>query len=682
MTPRPVFLLMLAALALAGARPAAADRDHLYGATTLRAKPTPGAAEAVQADSVRYGVRVTDNNLVGMTVTNYGFIGNNFISRSPSLEYPLGLGFEHLVRGGLWIGAKAVDANGSFTGVTTGTVDGNQGTASQSATEFTPAGLEIKSLSRLPNNKFFNANAVSELDLVSEFSDRPARHSSGNEDHRPMNVLVTQNNYMWSFSDYQHVVFYHYVIKNIGLNPLADMWVGLYGEMASGSKNSYSNWPPTSSGSALGSWFNKKWIQYDDSLRLFREHYCFAQPVPDGCMLSVAPYWMGIKLLGVTPGNVADTTDKKITFAAWAWSPGNALRDEDVERYAIMSAGTITPIEGNPDLVPGSGDPVEILAVGPFTEIDPGDSVAVDFAYVGGAEINDIQDHARTAQRAYNRGYIVPVPPPSPRFKVIARDHALDFYWDDSPESFLDPTSPNPRDFEGYRVYIGEQRLGLNRVAQFDLATPPNDTTGFNTGLGGIRLATPVTIEGVTYQYKYTVNNLRDGFKYYGAVTAYDLGNAEIESLESGVNQNKTLSIPAPAPGEKSNDDITVFPNPYRVEARWDAGQNVRDHYLWFANLPARCSIKIYTVSGDLVFETEFDGANYHGEGARGIYDPRRELDVDPPTLSGATYGWNMVTREGQAAATGLYMFSVEDKSSGKRHIGKFLLVKSDREEF
>jgi len=674
-------LLVLAALVCAC--PVAADVDHFYGATTtLRAVPAPGATEATQADSIRYGVRVTDNNLVGMTVTNYGFIGNNFISRSPSLEYPLGLGFEHLVRGGLWIGAHAVDGGGSFTGVTTGTVDGNQGTASQSATEFTPAGLEIKSLSRLPNNKFFNPNAVSELDLISNFSDRPARTSSGNEDHRPMSVLVTQNNYMWSFSDYQHVVFFHYVIKNIGLNPLADMWVGLYGEMASGSKNSYTNWPPTSAGSALGSWFNKKWIQYDDSLRLFREHYCYAQPIPEGCMLNVAPYWMGIKLLGVTPGSVIDTTDKKITFAAWKWSPGNAARDEDVERYAIMSAGTIDPIEGNPDLVPGSGDPVELLAVGPFREIDPGDSVAVDFAYVGGAEVTDIQEHARTAQRAYNRGYIVPVPPPSPRFKVVAREHALDFYWDDSPESFLDPTSPNPRDFEGYRVYISEQRLGLHRVAQFDLATPPNDTTGFNTGLAGVRLTSPVTIDGVTYQYKYTVDNLRDGFKYYGAVTAYDLGNAEIESLESGINQNKTLSIPSPAPGQKASDDVTVFPNPYRVEARWDAGQKVRDHYLWFANLPARCSIKIYTVSGDLVFETDFDGATYHGEGARGIYDPRRELDVDPPTLSGAMYGWNMITREGQAAATGLYMFSVEDKANGKRHIGKFLLVKSDREEF
>jgi len=41
-----------------------------------------------------------------------------------------------------------------------------------------------------------------------------------------------------------------------------------------------------------------------------------------------------------------------------------------------------------------------------------------------------------------------------------------------------------------------------------------------------------------------------------------------------------------------------------------------------------------------------------------------------------------MVTRQGQAVATGLYIWVVEDKSNGKRQTGKFLIVKSDREGF
>jgi hypothetical protein len=58
------------------------------------------------------------------------------------------------------------------------------------------------------------------------------------------------------------------------------------------------------------------------------------------------------------------------------------------------------------------------------------------------------------------------------------------------------------------------------------------------------------------------------------------------------------------------------------------------------------------------------------------VYDPASDL---PPTLSGSSFGWDLVTRRGQAAASGLYLWSVED-GSGKRQLGKILIVKSDRE--
>jgi hypothetical protein len=76
-----------------------------------------------------------------------------------------------------------------------------------------------------------------------------------------------------------------------------------------------------------------------------------------------------------------------------------------------MSAGTIQPVEGD-SLLPGTGDPVELLAVGPFPLIPPGDSIRVDFALVGGADIADLHFHAEVAQTAYDMGYrdvVVPV---------------------------------------------------------------------------------------------------------------------------------------------------------------------------------------------------------------------------------------------------------------------------------
>jgi len=652
----------------------AGDDDH--GPFASRAA-APQAVTGTLADSIRYTVRVADNNLMGVTVTNYGFIGNNFVSRTPSMEYPLGTGYEHMVRGGLWVGARAVDDSGAFIGVVTGTLDGAQGSSSQQATEFTPAGLEIKVRSTLPNSKFFSTHAVSEQDFLTDFSDRPGRRAANNsEDHRPINILVHQENYAWSFSDYQHVLIYHFTIKNLG-PPLADAWVGLYSEMASGPKNSYTVWPPSSSGSTIGSWFSKKWVQYDDSLHMIREHYCNGLPIPSGCFLERVPEWVGIKLLGTGPEPL-DT--KQVTLSAWTYAPGSALRDEDIERYALMSAGTIQDLSA-PDLQPQSGDPVTLLSAGPFAQINNGDSIVVDFALVGGEGLTDpteAQEHARFAQRAFDRHYVVPVPPPSPRLKVVARDQALDLYWDRAPEAFVDSTGPHPLDFEGYRVYVGEDRNHLKRIAQFDLAIPPNDTTGFNTGFAAVQHDT--IMDGLTYNYRYTIPALRNGFKYFTAVTAYDLGNVEIESLESGTAQNKTLAIPNPAPGEKTAGKVYVYPNPYRVEAAWDRGQQVRDHYLWFTNLPPHCMVRIYTLSGDLVYETEFVGSQYQGGGTRGVYDPAREQDVDPPTLSGTSLAWNLITRLGQAAATGLYMYSVENLNGGDKTVGKFLIVKSDRE--
>ncbi len=127
---------------------------------------------------------------------------------------------------------------------------------------------------------------------------------------------------------------------------------------------------------------------------------------------------------------------------------------------------------------------------------------------------------------------------------------------------------------------------------------------------------------------------------------------------------------------------VTVFPNPYKVQSAWDANTLVRDHYLWFANLPQRCHLAIFTLAGDLVFDTDFDGSAYHGANARGLYDPQQEIDIPPPTLSGASYAWNLISREGQAVATGMYLYAVKDLANGRVQRGKFLVLKSDREGF
>jgi hypothetical protein len=642
----------------------------------------PLAAQRAVPDTVRFDQVIATGSLVHMTVTNYGFYGNNFFKPAASLEYPANRGIEHMVRGGLWVGARAQDQFGEFLGVTTGSVDAVQGPTSPDGSEFTPGGKSIRERSILITSEFFDRAAVSELDVVSDFNDdTPTVATSNPEPHRPMHIAVHHENYQWSFGGFKHCLFFHITIRN-ERTPLESLWVGIYTEFSSGNKGHYTRWPPTfDDPTGDGSWFNRKWIAYDDSLRLSREHYCKAPPIPEGCSVQTAPYWIGLRLLG-SRGLVGDTTTRKVTYAAWNWqaTPPKPDRDQDRERYRFLSAGTIQDVGQDSLQIPGSGgsDPVEVLAAGPFPIVYHDSTVTVDFALVGGAQVSDLQLNSRTAQFAYDHNYVVPIPPPSPRMHLVPRERALDVYWDNVSESAYDVTSPDPHDFEGYRVNIGEDPDTLARVAQYDSNVFPGDSTGFNTGFGAVRLPIPVAFDGVTYQYRTTVTGLRDGFKYYCAVTAYDRGTAEFEPLESSFEQNRVIAIPGPAPGQGPDDTPRVFPNPYRVEARWDVGKSVRDHYLWFTNLPKRCKLGIFTLSGDLVFEQEFDGATYRGEGARGIFDPSKSLGK--PVLSGSTFGWNLITREGQAVATGLYLFTVEDRGSGKRHVGKFLIVKSDRE--
>ena len=155
----PVVLAMLGIASAAGAR--ADTNDH------LPPRPFLQAAEAADTSSRVFVSLISgrdeagrDLNLMSVNLTNYGFVGNNFTTRTPSMEYPVGTGHEHLVRGGLWIGALAADANGAFIGVTTGAVDGFTGDAAASATEFTPEGDHIDVRSSLPNNRRFSLLAT------------------------------------------------------------------------------------------------------------------------------------------------------------------------------------------------------------------------------------------------------------------------------------------------------------------------------------------------------------------------------------------------------------------------------------------------------------------------------------------------------------------------------------------
>src|SRR4029079_17681664 len=198
------------------------------------------------------------------------------------------------------------------------------------------------------------------------------------------------------------------------------------------------------------------------------------------------------------------------------YAPGDSTRDQDIERYTLLESGHKSPPDS---LLPGlqtdgrANDPTSFISVGPFNQLAPDSSIVVDFAFVGGLDYDDLLQHAKFAQLAFNFNYVIPTRPPSPRLTIVPEDGALDLYWDRSPEETSDRTSPAPggKDFEGYRVYVGTASGDLSQIAQFDKA----DTTGFNTGFSAVALPDSQLVNGLWVHYRYRINGLKTGFKYY-----------------------------------------------------------------------------------------------------------------------------------------------------------------------
>ncbi len=590
---------------------------------------------------------------VGLSVSNFGAVGNDADSRAASFEFPNGSEIEHLIRGGLWIGAITADPGDTL--VSTASLSQNISSSGDATTEFLPLGRFV-TRSSIPNSPDYDPNAISEQDFVASFRDFPAPNNANSEDPCPLGVEVELTVLSWSFKPVDDFVILNYTVKNVSKVDLDSVYFGMFAEFATNFKGRYENWPP---GSTI---FRNKVITWDDSLRLFTERHCSFDR-------GAAPNYGGLKILGSKPHAVAG----KSVSMNWFDFSSRDIPDQDRERYLLMSNGD----DDSTDTMTSSctagsagNDPVEVISFGAYA-LPKDSSLTIAFAFVGGENLTDVELNASWAQRAFDSDYIIPQPPPSPSVRLDPGPERVTILWDKSPESIADPAS-GVLDFEGYRVHLSADNLNFDLVRDVDLI----DSIGLNTGFAGVRQDTMIISGGDTthFDYAMTIPSLRDGFRYWGSVTSYDFGDPTqgLPPLESGIPQNKTLFVPgADASAPDRPHKISVYPNPYRGQAAWDGGLP-REKLIWFNHLPERCVIRIFTMAGDLVKEIPFEGGTYR---ARGVFllDP---ADEEPPILSGGQAAWDLITQEDQPAASGLYFFAVEDLASGDVETGKFLILK------
>jgi len=97
-------------------------------------------------------------------------------------------------------------------------------------------------------------------------------------------------------------------------------------------------------------------------------------------------------------------------------------------------------------------------------------------------------------------------------------------------------------------------------------------------------------------------------------------------------------------------DAIRVVPNPYLVRNRWEPSADYSK--LQFTHLPEKCTIRIYTLAGDLVQTIEHDGTQSHS----------------------GTEDWDLLNKDKQKVTSGIYIFHVESAVGEK--VGKFAIVR------
>ena len=170
------------------------------------------------------------------------------------------------------------------------------------------------------------------------------------------------------------------------------------------------------------------------------------------------------------------------------------------------------------------------------------------------------------------------------------------------------------------------------------------------------------------FEYEFIIEDLLPTVPYWVNVTAFDFGSPEsdLEALETSLTVGAQSAYPLGSMSdiESGNAEIFVYPNPYRIDASYRSegfeGRTESDRpddrlrAIHFANLPPKCTIKIFTLDGDLVREIDHD----YPEG-------------DPLSMHEE---WEVITRNTQKPVSGLYYWTVETPD-GKTQVGKLVII-------
>ncbi len=592
-------------------------------------------------------------------------------------------------------------------------------------------------------------------------------------DHVPLGLLVKQRTFQWSQEGLNEFVGMEFEIINDGDERLHDVYLGFLADGDAGPRDVERYWMDDMVG----------WVFFDTTLAdPFRTGPCSISDVmvqgvvtwdaPDNGVSVTGgdvPGVFGTILLGHPTDWFGVTAPPWVMLNSIAWfgaSEKGVDPQNDDERYSLLASRSrpFPPVSARPD------DYRYLMASGPFPQLNPGESMKYDLAFVVGDGHDGFRVNAAQAARVYEGRWVnadfvdstgiggketclrvippakvvlwddpcdtvttFPPPPPqriksltcywvdndcspcsgsdgresiarwvgtmappspntntvtrpneltNPNLSVLvdpAQDRRVSLQWDNVSELIPDVMTGEIT-FEGYRIWrvdnwqrpegsIGPSPDEWIRIAEYSVHGRGSDNLG-TAPLAAITRDVDQLYETERgpvypigrYSYEDTLG-IVNGKVYFYAVTAFGIARA-VNPITGQWEDVELSGYPAAVEAEAvvprwdsvgGCQDVRVVPNPYRGRADWDLRPSETDptgSKIAFANLPeGECTIKIYTLSGDLVQEARHDGR--FGDG---------------------TYYWNLITRNGQNVASGIYLYAVIH--DGKTCRGRFVIIR------
>lgn len=616
---------------------------------------------------------------------------------SIGLEFPIGARVEHIYGGGLWIGGLLDTARvGTSTPLrlVSCSYEGWSGPLYEFLPGGGPADTIWKANRRMTTppagwDEYWGTslpfNPISDQDLYCTYTDTVYRPQG----HIPMGLKVIQSSYAWNATYAEAIIIFEYKIINVGRKTIDSAFVSYFFEADVGPYD-------------VANYWQRNFTEYLAGSRTAYVH----NPVDRGSTPA------GATLLRTS----RPLNELRYTFR---YFPGPTTPANDQLKYAMLSSGRVDSSEypnlSDSRFVFAFGP----FTVRPRTDDHPADTLKIAVAVVSGfsRRIDHRLILGRNAARALdiylNQGIRLPAIPPSPPLRATVGFRRVDLDWkwrqgDEAIYGYPDPetnwdttnqvaerdplrTSPpyppgidptrGGRNFEAYRLWRTENPTMTEEswtlLRQYDVKVPdgyPDSLSfEFNTGL----------------QYSFADSNLVRGKFYAYSVTSKSIPNlayqtiqigdstfevaVPVEPLESSkltvTDDNKPLNYLAlELPFAVSNElgKVSVVPNPYRTDKVYTletggfeglaGGWDENKRLVKFINLPDVCTIRVFSLSGDLIRTIEHDGRSPGTGYSRGDHDML------------------LLSDSNRALASGIYVFAVE--SAFGTQTGKFVIIR------